>query len=90
MLAYGSPVIFDPAVSCSDAEAELAMMALFGRAPAGFHAAWQDATGRGPVEPGRLRVYQLYHLLNHAVLFGGGYGQQAMSCAREIIGRRNP
>ena len=80
MLADGTPVVFDPAVSVSDPEAELAMMELFGSPPAGF---WQAY----PVHPGyarRRRAYQLYHLLNHAVLFGGGYAQQALRVAREI------
>ena len=31
----------------------------------------------------RLAVYQLYHVLNHANLFGGGYAAQA----RSMIGR---
>ncbi|MHB1691297.1 MAG: fructosamine kinase family protein, partial [Thiomonas sp.] len=41
MLANGEPVIYDPAVSVSDAEAELAMMELFGSPPAGFWPAYQ-------------------------------------------------
>jgi fructosamine-3-kinase len=24
-----------------------------------------------------VELYNLYHLLNHALLFGGGYGEQA-------------
>lgn len=83
MLADGAPVIFDPAVSWSDAEAELAMMDLFGSVPSGFEEAYTERSGRRP-EDGRKRVYQLYHLLNHAVLFGGGYVQQALRCARGL------
>lgn len=83
MLADGTPVIFDPAVSCSDPEAELAMMELFGAPPGGFEAAYQAAGGVRP-HPRRQRLYQLYHLLNHAVLFGGGYLGQALSCARSL------
>ncbi len=84
MLSSGEPVLYDPAVSCSDAEAELAMMELFGSPPAGFWPAYQSGY---PLHPGYLRrrgLYQLYHLLNHALLFGGDYAQQALRCARAL------
>ena len=83
MLADGTPVIFDPAVSCSDPQAEIAMMELFGSPPRGFREAYVEAGGSWPT-PERLRLYQLYHLLNHVVLFGGGYAQQALRVARSL------
>jgi protein-ribulosamine 3-kinase len=82
MLADGTPVIFDPCVSYSDREADTAMMELFGAPPGGF---WQ---GYGAASAGyarRKKAYQLYHLLNHAVIFNGGYAQQALQCAREVL-----
>jgi len=83
MLPDGSPVIFDPAVSCADPQAEIAMMELFGSPPAGFREAY---VAEGGTWPGRelLALYQLYHLLNHVVLFGGGYAQQALRVARSL------
>lgn len=84
MLADGTPVIYDPAVSCSDAEAELAMMELFGAPPAGFWPAYRAAAGLHPGYPARRALYQLYHLLNHAVLFGAGYAAQALRCANAL------
>ena len=83
MLEDGTPVIFDPAVSCSDPQAEIAMMELFGSPPRGFRQAYEEAGGSWP-SPQRLRLYQLYHLLNHVVLFGGGYAQQALRVARRF------
>lgn len=83
MLEDRTPVIYDPAVSCSDAEAELAMMELFGEVPPGF---WQGY-GTDALSPGyvsRRELYQLYHLLNHALLFGGGYVSQALRVARRL------
>ncbi len=86
MLPDGTPVIFDPAVSRSHAEAELAMMELFGSPPADFWPAYAEAAGLDRTGYARRRpVYQLYHLLNHALLFGGGYAQQALSLARQIL-----
>lgn len=85
MLADGTPAIYDPAVSCSDAEAELAMMELFGRPPAGFWPAYAQTMPVHEGYPRRRRLYQLYHLLNHAVLFGGGYARQAEALARSLV-----
>jgi fructosamine-3-kinase len=87
MLADGTPVIYDPAVSCSDAEAELAMMELFGAPPHGFWPAYREVN---PLHAGyaqRRRLYQLYHLLNHAVLFGGSYVENSLELARSLVRR---
>ena len=83
MLEDGTPVIFDPAVCCSDPQAEIAMMELFGSPPHGFREAYLAAGGSWP-SPQRMQLYQLYHLLNHVVLFGGSYEQQALRIARAL------
>jgi fructosamine-3-kinase len=75
--AAGAPVIFDPAVYYGDRETDLAFSRMFG----GFN----DAFYRGYAETWKLEdgwrdraeIYNLYHLLNHTLLFGGGYGVQA-------------
>jgi fructosamine-3-kinase len=85
MLADGTPVIFDPCVSYSDHEADLAMMELFGAPPAGFWPAYAAGFRLHAGYARRRGLYQLYHLLNHAVLFGGGYAAQALRCARELL-----
>lgn len=72
-LADGQPVIFDPAVHHGDRECDLAMTELFGGFSQSFYRAYQAAW---PLPEGwqrRRRWYRLYHLLNHANLFGGGY-----------------
>ena len=80
----GEPVIFDPAVSVSDAEAELAMMELFGSPPAGFWPAYREAAPLAAGYTRRRPVYQLVHILNHARLFGGGYARQALALCEAI------
>lgn len=73
----GGPVIFDPAVYYGDREADLAMTELFGGFPPRFYDAYRDAY---PLHPGyslRKTLYNLYHVLNHLNLFGGGYRRQA-------------
>jgi protein-ribulosamine 3-kinase len=71
------PVIFDPAVYYGDREAELAMTELFGGFSAEFYAAYNEVW---PLDPGyqiRKTLYNLYHILNHFNMFGGGYASQA-------------
>lgn len=80
---HGEPVIFDPAVYYGDREADLAMTRLFGGFGRAFYRAYEEAA---PLPPGaelRTELYNLYHVLNHANLFGGGYAAQA----REMIDR---
>lgn len=81
----GAPVIFDPAVHYGDRESDLAMSALFGGFPAAFYAAYHAAW---PLDPGyrsRKLLYQLYHVLNHFNLFGGGYGGQALAITEGLL-----
>jgi fructosamine-3-kinase len=73
----GEPAIFDPATYYGDRETDLAMTELFGGFPREFYAAYQSAW---PLDAGyatRKRLYNLYHVLNHFNLFGGGYLAQA-------------
>lgn len=76
-LADRTPVIFDPAVYWGDREADLAMTELFGGFGAGFYAAYDEAWPRDAGHETRRTLYNLYHVLNHFNLFGGGYGSQA-------------
>jgi fructosamine-3-kinase len=85
-LADATPVVFDPAVSISDAEADLAMMELFGSPPAGFWPAYRDGAGLARGYPRRRLAYQLYHLLNHELLFGG-YAARALAAIEQLLGR---
>jgi protein-ribulosamine 3-kinase len=70
------PVIFDPAVYYGDREADLAMTELFGGFAPEFYAAYDAAFPRDPGYEQRKPLYNLYHLLNHLNLFGGGYRAQ--------------
>jgi fructosamine-3-kinase len=81
----GQPVIFDPAVYYGDREADLAMTELFGGFSARFYAAYNDAY---PLDAGykvRKNLYNLYHILNHLNLFGGGYLGQAERMTRQLL-----
>lgn len=71
------PVIFDPACYYGDREADLAMTELFGGFPERFYAAYREALPLDVGYPQRRTLYNLYHVLNHLNLFGGGYRTQA-------------
>ncbi len=83
--AAGEPAIFDPAVYFGDRETDLAMTELFGGFDRDFYAAYQAAW---PLESGyalRKKLYNLYHVLNHYNLFGGGYLAQAQSLVDALL-----
>lgn len=81
----GNPVLFDPACYYGDREADLAMTELFGGFSRDFYAAYQEVW---PLDAGyktRKQFYNLYHILNHLNLFGGGYLQQAENMLRNLL-----
>jgi fructosamine-3-kinase len=83
--ADGEPVIYDPAVYFGDREADLAMTELFGGFPPSFQGAYRSEF---PLDPGyetRKHLYNLYHVLNHLNLFGGGYGAQAERMIGQLL-----
>ena len=84
-LSDGSPVIFDPAMYFGDRECDLAMTELFGGFAPEFYAAYREAW---PLDAGyavRKTLYNLYHVLNHANLFGGSYVAQATRMIAQLL-----
>lgn len=80
--ADGAPALIDPACYFGHREAELGMMTLFGGFGPGVFAAYEEAF---PLSPGwreRNPLYELYHVMNHARLFGGSYVGQSLSIIR--------
>lgn len=80
-----NPVIFDPAVYYGDREADLAMTELFGGFGNDFYAAYDEAW---PIDPGykvRKTLYNLYHIVNHVNMFGGGYHAQAEAMLDRLL-----
>jgi len=81
----GMPVVFDPALYYGDREADLAMTRLFGGFGAQFYAAYDATWALDAGAPTRTGLYNLYHVLNHFNLFGGGYLAQAYAILHELI-----
>jgi fructosamine-3-kinase len=83
--ANGEPVILDPATYYGDREVDIAMTELFGKFPPGFYEGYQAAY---PLDPGYERrkvLYNLYHIVNHFNLFGGGYAAQGQRMINTLL-----
>jgi fructosamine-3-kinase len=83
----GEPVIFDPATYYGDRESDLAMTRLFGGFGADFYAAYTATWAPDPGARTRTALYNLYHVLNHFNLFGGGYLAEARSMIEGLLGQ---
>ena len=81
----GKGVIFDPASWWADNEVDIAMTKLFG----GFRKEFYDEYHRiFPIKNGfekRIIIYNFYHILNHANMFGGGYLNQVEDYVKAIL-----
>jgi len=81
----GKGVIFDPASWWADNEVDIAMTKLFG----GFRKEFYEEYHRiFPIKKGfekRIIIYNFYHILNHANMFGGGYLKQVEDYVKEIL-----
>jgi protein-ribulosamine 3-kinase len=74
--AFGRPCLIDPATHYGWAEADLAMIDLFGGFPSSFLRRAGAASGLDPGWMRRIPLYNLTHLLNHLVLFGAKWKAQ--------------
>ncbi|MBR8836686.1 MAG: fructosamine kinase family protein [Stigonema ocellatum SAG 48.90 = DSM 106950] len=82
----GEPVIFDPATYFGDREVDIAMTELFGGFPAAFYHGYNEFWCLDQGYERRKNLYNLYHILNHFNLFGGGYASQANRMIAQILG----
>jgi fructosamine-3-kinase len=81
----GEPVILDPATYYGDREVDIAMTELFGRFPQPFYDGYNAAFPLAPGYETRKVLYNLYHILNHFNLFGGGYSAQANRMIDQLL-----
>ena len=85
LLTGGAGCLLDPAVYRGDREVDLAMARLFGGFPEAFFLGYEE---EWPLPEGwrqRVDLYNLYHLLNHANMFGGGYKKQAQTVINSLL-----
>jgi fructosamine-3-kinase len=85
--ADGHVWLIDPAAHGGHRETDLAMLHLFGcQHLARIVAAYDEAAPLADGWRDRIPLHQLFPLLVHTVLFGGGYGAQAVAAARAVLG----
>ena len=78
-------IIFDPACWWADCEVDIAMTRLFGNFRSEFYENYHKII---PVKKGfekRTIIYNFYHILNHANMFGGSYFDQVQSYIKNIL-----
>lgn len=85
MITKNGPALIDPAVYYADREMEFAIITMFGGFSSRFYSAYNEVNPLLPDWRDRNQLYQLYHVLNHYLLFGGEYQQQASSIARRFL-----
>ena len=78
----GRPYVIDPIAYGGHREVDIAMLQLFGAPGARFFAAYEDVAPLAGGWRDRVQLYQLFPLLVHAALFGGGYAGSVERAAR--------
>ena len=81
----GKPVLIDPAVSYAHREMDLAMSRLFGGFNPEFYRSYDQSFPLSPSFEHRLEIYQLYYLMVHVNLFGGGYVGSVRQILKEFV-----
>ncbi len=85
MISEKGPALIDPASYYADREMELSIMTMFGGFSQRFYDAYNEFNPLPTDWKQRNSLYQLYHVLNHYYLFGGGYLNQALQVAKRYL-----
>ena len=85
LAAGGQAYLIDPAAYGGHREVDLAMLRLFGSPGPRFLSAYEEVAPLSPGHEERVALYQLFPLLVHAELFGGGYAASVERAARRYL-----
>jgi fructosamine-3-kinase len=85
MHTNNGPALIDPAAYFASREMEFAIITMFGGFSSHFFGAYNEINALPNDWKERNKLYQLYHILNHYYLFGGGYAEDALHIARFYI-----
>ncbi len=85
MISEIGPALIDPASYYADREMEFAIMTMFGGFPQRVYDSYIEVNPLPSDWQQRNKLYQLYHVLNHYYLFGGGYLNQALLIAKSYL-----
>ncbi|XP_065503923.1 ketosamine-3-kinase isoform X2 [Caloenas nicobarica] len=79
------PIIFDPAAFYGHSEYELAIAGMFGGFSSSFYSAYHSKIPKAPGFEKRLKLYQLFHYMNHWNHFGTGYRGSSLNIMRNLV-----
>ena len=76
--------IYDPASYWGDREVDIAMTRLFGNFNIEFYRGYEEMWPLDSCSKNRIQIYNLYHLLNHANIFGGSYKDSSVKVLNDL------
>ena len=79
--------LYDPASYWADREVDISMTKLFGGFNREFYKGYEEIWPLDKFSNDRTDIYNLYHLLNHANIFGGSYKENALKILKDLRSR---
>ena len=79
--------IYDPASYWADREVDISMTKLFGGFNREFYQGYEEIWPLDKFSSDRSEIYNLYHLLNHANIFGGFYKENSLTTLKNLRSR---
>ena len=84
----GLGTLFDPACYWGDREVDISMTKLFGGFNKDFYKGYEEVWPLDKFSEKRTEIYNLYHLLNHANMFGGSYKESSLKILKDLRYRK--
>ena len=79
--------LYDPASYWADREVDISMTKLFGGFNKEFYKGYEEIWPLDKFSKDRTDIYNLYHLLNHANMFGGSYKESSLKILKDLRSR---
>jgi len=79
--------LYDPASYWADREVDISMTKLFGGFNRDFYKGYEEIWPLDKSSSERTEIYNLYHLLNHANIFGGYYKENSLEILKRLRSR---
>ena len=79
--------LFDPSSYWGDREVDISMTKLFGGFNREFYKGYEEIWPLDHSSDYRTDIYNLYHLLNHANMFGGSYKENSIKILKDLRSR---
>ena len=80
----GLGCLYDPASYWGDREVDISMTELFGGFNGEFYKSYEEIWPLNKSSKDRIEIYNLYHLLNHANIFGGSYKEESLKIINDL------